>query len=110
MVVTGNYGEIRPNHFHAGLDLRTDPSKNLPIYSIQDGYVSRVKVSTSGYGKIIYITHPGGYVSAYAHQHHFADKIAKYMSKKQAEQETFELELYPSKDELVIKKDLPKST
>lgn len=104
MVVTGNYGEIRPNHFHAGLDLRTDPSKNLPIYSIQDGYVSRVKVSTSGYGKIIYITHPGGYVSAYAHQHHFADKIAKYMSKKQAEQETFELELYPAKDELIIKK------
>lgn len=53
MVVTGNYGEIRPNHFHAGLDLRTDPSKNLPIYSIQDGYISRIKVSTYGYGKII---------------------------------------------------------
>lgn len=104
MLVTGNYGEIRPNHFHAGLDLRTDPCKHLPIYSIQDGYISRIKVSTYGYGKVIYITHPGGYVSAYAHQHHFADKIEKYMRKKQEEQETFELELYPAKDELIIKK------
>jgi len=60
IVVTGNFAELRPNHFHAGLDLRTDPTKNIPIYSVDDGYVSRIKASTFGYGKVIYITHPGG--------------------------------------------------
>ena len=104
IVVTGNFCEIRPNHFHAGLDLRTDVSKNLPIYSIADGYVSRIKISTYGYGHVIYITHEGGYVSVYAHQHHFSDKLEKHMRKKQKEEETFELELFPGKDELPIKK------
>lgn len=104
ITVTGNFCEIRPGHFHAGLDLRTDASKNLPIYSIGDGYVSRIKISTYGYGNVIYITHPGGYVSVYAHQHHFNDKLEKHMRKKQKENETFELELFPAKDELPIKK------
>lgn len=104
IVVTGNFAELRPNHFHAGLDLRTDPVKNLPIYSVDDGYVSRIKVSTYGYGKIIYITHPGGIVSAYAHQHHFAEKIENYIRNKQRVKETFEIEIYPDKSELPVKK------
>jgi len=104
IVVTGNFAELRPNHFHAGLDLRTDPAKNLPIYSVDDGFVSRIKVSTYGYGKIIYITHPGGIVSVYAHQHHFADKIEKYIRAKQKQKETFEIEVYPDKTELPVKK------
>ena len=68
VVVTGNYGEIRPNHFHAGLDFSTDPIANLPIKSIANGYVSRIKISSGGYGRVLYITHPNGYVSVYAHQ------------------------------------------
>jgi murein DD-endopeptidase MepM/ murein hydrolase activator NlpD len=104
IVVTGNYAELRPNHFHAGLDLRTDPSKNLPIYSVDDGYVSRIKVSTYGYGKVFYITHPGGIQSVYAHQHHFADKIENYIRAKQKEKETFEIEIYPDKNALPVKK------
>jgi len=66
-IITGNFGEIRPNHFHAGFDLRTDAKKNLPIYCVDSGYVSRIKVSAFGYGKVLYITHPNGYVSVYAH-------------------------------------------
>ncbi len=104
IVVTGNFAELRPNHFHAGLDLRTDPTKNIPIYSVDDGYVSRIKASTFGYGKVIYITHPAGIVSVYAHQHHFADKIEKYIRGKQKEKETFEIEVYPDKSELPVKK------
>jgi murein DD-endopeptidase MepM/ murein hydrolase activator NlpD len=104
MIVTGNYAEIRNNHFHAGLDLRTDPVKHLPIYSIEIGYVSRIKVSTYGYGKVIYISHPSGLLSVYAHQHHFSEKIEKYVREKQAEKETFEIELFPNKDELVVSK------
>lgn len=104
ITATGNFCEIRPGHFHAGLDLRTDSKKNLPIYAIADGYISRIKISTYGYGHVIYITHAGGYVSVYAHQHHFADKFEKYMRKKQAAEECFELEVFPEKDELIVKK------
>jgi len=59
-VITGNYGEIRPNHFHAGLDFSTDAILNLPIKSVADGYVSRIKISSVGYGRVLYITHGNG--------------------------------------------------
>src|SRR3954469_20380264 len=66
-VITGNYGEIRPNHFHAGLDFSTNGKVNLPVFAVEDGYVSRIRVSPVGYGKSLYITHAGGKVSVYAH-------------------------------------------
>jgi len=101
--LTGNYGEIRPNHFHAGLDFKTHPKKNLPIYSVADGYVSRIKVGTHGYGKVLYITHPGGKVSVYGHQYSFNDGIKKYVRAAQEARETFEVELFPKPDELKVK-------
>jgi hypothetical protein len=101
---SGNYGEIRPNHFHAGIDFSTDPVKNLPIYSIEDGFVSRIKVGTNGYGKVLYVTHPNGYVSVYGHQHHFAKKIKDFAYSEQKKQESFEVDLYPKPGELPVKK------
>src|SRR5688500_3974559 len=77
--ITGNYGEIRPNHFHAGIDFSTNGLENLPVYSIKDGYVSRIKVSPFGYGKAIYITHPDGKLTVYAHQNRFNDNIEKFV-------------------------------
>ena len=82
-IITGNYGELRPNHFHAGLDFSTDPIKNLPIKSVADGYVSRIKISSVGYGKVLYITHSNGYVSVYAHQKKYADKIETFIKQRQ---------------------------
>jgi hypothetical protein len=104
VVVTGNYGEIRPNHFHAGLDFSTDPVAHLPIKAVADGYVSRIKISSGGYGHVLYVTHPGGYVTVYAHQRRYADKINAYVKKKQYEQRKNELELYPTAGELPVKK------
>lgn len=104
VVVTGNYGEIRPNHFHAGLDFSTDPSINLPLKSVADGYVSRIKISSGGYGRVLYVTHPNGYVSVYAHQKKYADKIDAYVKQKQYEQKLNEIELYPTATELIVKK------
>ncbi|MFN6038446.1 MAG: M23 family metallopeptidase, partial [Bacteroidota bacterium] len=104
MKVGGNYGELRPNHFHAGLDLSTDPVKNLPIHSIEKGYVSRIKISSYGYGKVLYVTHPGGYVSVYAHQHHFAKKIADYIYAEQKKLESFDIEVFPKPEELPVEK------
>lgn len=103
-VITGNYGELRPNHFHAGIDFSTDPIKNLPIKSIADGYVSRIKISSVGYGKVLYITHPNGYVSVYAHQKQYAPKIDAYIKAKQIEAKKNEIEIYPTKNELPVTK------
>jgi hypothetical protein len=104
VVVTGNYGEIRPNHFHAGLDFSTDPSVNLPIKCIADGYVSRIKISSGGYGRVLYVTHANGYVSVYAHQKKYATKIDDYIKKLQYEKKKNELEILPTAAELVVKK------
>jgi murein DD-endopeptidase MepM/ murein hydrolase activator NlpD len=65
--LAGNFGECRPNHFHSGLDVRTNKVENIPIYAIGDGYVSRVKIEAGGFGNAIYITHANGFVSLYAH-------------------------------------------
>ena len=104
VVVTGNYGEIRPNHFHAGLDFSTDPILNLPIKSVADGYVSRIKIGSGGYGRVLYITHNNGYVSVYAHQKKYAKKIDEYIKKLQIEKEQNEIEVYPKANELLVKK------
>lgn len=104
LVVTGNYGEIRPNHFHAGLDFSTNPTINLPIKSVADGYVSRIKISSGGYGRALYITHPNGYVTVYAHQKMYAQKIDSYIKQKQIEQKKNELDVSLSPNELVVKK------
>ena len=104
VVVTGNYGEIRPNHFHAGLDFSTDPILNLPIKSVADGYVSRIKIGSGGYGRVLYIKHNNGYVSVYAHQKKYAQKIDEYIKKIQLEQKQNEIEVYPKANELLLKK------
>ncbi len=104
VVVTGNYGEIRPNHFHAGLDFSTDPILNLPIKSVADGYVSRIKIGSGGYGRVLYIKHNNGYVSVYAHQKKYAQKIDEYIKKIQLEQKQNEIEVYPKANELLVKK------
>src|SRR5246127_5246852 len=101
--LNGNYGEVRPNHFHAGIDFRTHYTEHLPIYAVADGYVSRIKISTSGYGKVLYITHPNGLVSVYGHEYGFADKIKKYTEAAQEIAEVFEIELFPKPADLPVK-------
>jgi len=65
--LSATFGDIRPNHFHMGMDFRTNGKEGIPIYSIKDGYVSRIKISRTGYGRVIYIAHPNGLTSVYAH-------------------------------------------
>jgi hypothetical protein len=104
LVVTGNYAELRPNHFHAGLDFSTDPKINLPVKSVGDGYISRIKISSGGYGRVLYVTHPNGYVTVYAHQRRYAERINSYARQKQLEQKKNEIELFPAPNELPVKK------
>jgi hypothetical protein len=100
--ITGNYGEIRPNHFHAGIDFSTEGEENLPIFAVSKGFVSRIKVSSYGYGKVLYITHPDGKLSVYAHQNKFADKIEVVVKAEQLKKQSYEIELFPAQNEIMI--------
>jgi hypothetical protein len=102
--ITGNYGELRPNHFHAGIDISTNGKINVPIYAIADGYVSRIKVGSVGYGKAIYMTHTDGNVSVFAHLTSYASVIFNVVKKEQYSKQHYEVELLLKKGELKIKK------
>lgn len=104
MQLSGNFGELRPNHFHAGFDLKTQQREGLAVYAVADGYVSRVKISTFGNGKTIYITHPNGYTSVYGHLQKATDSIEKFIKKAHYQDQAFEIERYLKPNELVVKK------
>lgn len=104
MQLSGNFGELRPNHFHAGFDLKTMQKEGLPVYAVADGYVSRIKISTFGNGKAIYITHPNGYTSVYGHLLRATDEIEDFIKKKHYSEQSFEIEMYLKPDQLVVKK------
>ncbi|ALJ01061.1 M23 family metallopeptidase [Rufibacter tibetensis] len=90
--LSGSMGEIRPNHFHGGIDIKTEGKIGLPVYAAGDGYISRVKVSSYGYGNLIYVTHHNGLVTTYAHLHHFPTALADHMLALQYQKKSFEVE------------------
>lgn len=104
LYLSGTFGELRTNHFHSGLDLKTQQREGLNVLASAEGYVSRIKVSHWGYGKALYITHPNGYTTVYAHLKKFSPKIETYLKQKQYQKESFEIQLYPKSDELQIAK------
>ncbi|MBL7901442.1 MAG: M23 family metallopeptidase [Bacteroidia bacterium] len=104
-VLTGNFGELRPNHFHTGLDFSTNGKENLQVYAIEEGYVSRIRVSPYGYGKALYITHANGKVSVYAHLNTFSLKIDKALKQEQYAKQSFEVDFYPKPWSLFVRKN-----
>ncbi|WP_010178409.1 M23 family metallopeptidase [Aquimarina agarilytica] len=105
LVLSGTFGELRSNHFHSGLDIKTQGKKGINTHSVAQGHVSRIKISEGGYGKAIYIKHPNGYTTVYAHLEKFAPKIEAYVKKKQYAKESYSIELYPKASELPVLKD-----
>jgi murein DD-endopeptidase MepM/ murein hydrolase activator NlpD len=93
--LSGNFGELRTNHFHAGLDLKTEQREGLNVLAVADGYVSRIKVSPFGYGYAVYINHPNGLTSVYGHLKKYADKIDRYVKKEQYRLQSFSVDLFP---------------
>lgn len=102
--LSGSFGELRSNHFHSGIDLKTKGVEGLPVYAVADGYVSRIKISTWGYGKAIYITHPNGYTSVYGHLQKANGNIEDLIHKKHYDEKSFEIELFLKPSELPVKK------
>ncbi|EFK37171.1 putative peptidase [Chryseobacterium gleum] len=93
MQLAANFGAIRTNHFHMGLDLRTNSQENLPVLAAAEGYVSRIKVERYGFGNAIYITHPNGYTTVYAHLNKYFNKLDEYVKEKQYKDEKWEQDI-----------------
>ncbi|TWF44257.1 peptidase M23-like protein [Chitinophaga polysaccharea] len=91
--LAGNFGELRPNHFHSGMDIKTQQRENLPVHAAADGYVSRVGVSHTGFGNVLYITHPNGYTTVYAHLNAFFPALQQYVKKQQYQAESWASDL-----------------
>jgi len=104
MKLSGTFGELRPNHFHAGIDIKPLKGVGDNLYAVADGYVSRVKALPNSYGNVVYIDHPNGYTSVYAHLFRYNDTIARYVKRRQYEQEQFRVDLYPTAGEIPVKK------
>jgi len=93
MQLAANFGAIRSNHFHMGLDLRTNSQENLSVLASADGYVSRIKVERYGFGNAVYITHPNGYTTVYAHLNTYFDALDAYVKERQYKDEKWEQDI-----------------
>ncbi|WP_281239029.1 M23 family metallopeptidase [Flavobacterium praedii] len=102
--LSGNFGELRPNHFHAGFDMKTLQREGINVYAVADGYVSRIKISTFGNGKTIYIDHPNGYTSVYGHLQKATDFIESVIKKTHYKEQSFEIEMYFKPNEMPVSK------
>tara|TARA_R110002049_G_scaffold37701_1_gene118153 strand:+ start:456 stop:2105 length:1650 start_codon:yes stop_codon:yes gene_type:complete len=105
LVLSGTFAELRSTHFHSGLDIKTQGREGLKVKSVADGFISRIKISHFGYGKALYITHPNGYTSVYAHLQGFSPDIESFIKKQQYENESYEIERFPKAEDLPIIKD-----
>src|SRR5690606_5895553 len=104
LVLAGNFGELRSNHFHAGIDLKTQQRQGLPVHSIADGTIVRIKVAHWGYGKVLYVAHPNGFTSVYGHLSKFSPAIEEYIKKLQYKKESYEVEAFPDYGEITVQK------
>ena len=99
--LSGTFGEFR-SRFHTGIDFKG--GEGINIFSIEDGYISRIEVSPSGYGKVVYITHPNGYSSVYAHLSRFSPDIEKYVKSEQYRSKSYTVKKFPKKDQIQVKR------
>ena len=103
LLLSGNFGELRANHFHGGVDFKTQGVVGKPIRCIADGYISRVTVTPGGYGQAVYITHDNGYTSVHGHLHRFMDAVQQVVEAYQYEHETFAVDLQFEADRFPLK-------
>jgi Peptidase family M23 len=104
IILAGNFGELRPNHFHSGIDIKTEGRTGLAVHAAADGYISRVSVSNSGFGNAIYINHPNGYTTLYGHLERFASKLEAYVKEHQYAQKSWSIMLDIPPDLFPVKK------
>jgi hypothetical protein len=102
--LAASMGELRPNHFHGGLDIKTASVINKPVYAAADGYISRLKQSSFGYGNVLYITHPNGLTTVYGHLNEFLGPVLTELRRRQYEKQTYELEAFFERGQFPVKR------
>lgn len=102
--LSGGMGDLRGNHFHAGLDIRTGGVEGVPVHAAADGYVSRIAVFTGGYGNVIFLKHPNGLTTVYGHLKVLNDTLGTYLRSAQYDKQTFEIDLRPAPNQFPVSK------
>jgi|JI6StandDraft_1071083.scaffolds.fasta_scaffold02574_8 hypothetical protein len=103
-IISGNFGEIRTNHFHSGLDLKTNQREGYPVYASADGFLSRIRVQIGGGGNALYINHPNGYTTVYMHLRNFNDRISMTLKTYQYRMQKFDVDFPLLSVEIPVKK------
>ena len=101
--LSSNFGELRIDHFHSGLDIKTQGVTGKEVVAAAEGYIYRIGVSPTGFGNVLFIKHPNGYSTVYGHLEKFAPKIEEYVKARQYEKKSFTIVLWPTKDEFPVK-------
>jgi hypothetical protein len=104
ILLAGNFGECRPGHFHSGIDIKTQGKENLAVYAAAEGYISRIKMEPGGFGHALYITHPNGYVTLYAHLNDFVPALQQLVRSTQYKQKNWEMDLSLAPGQFPVKK------
>jgi murein DD-endopeptidase MepM/ murein hydrolase activator NlpD len=100
--LAGNFGECRPNHFHSGIDIKTLGKENLPVHAAASGYVSRIKLDAVGFGHAIYITHPNGFTTLYAHLNNFEPHLQAFVKAQQYVQKKWNIDVTLKPDQFPV--------
>ena len=104
ILLAGNFGECRPNHFHTGLDLKTNEKENMKVYAAAEGYISRISISHSGYGHALYVSHPNGYTTLYGHLNDFYPELQQYLVRQQYSRKSWAVDLDLTPGQFPVKK------
>ena len=104
VALAGSFGELRANHFHSGLDFKTNQQTGYPVFATEDGYVARIRVQNSGFGLALYLNHPNGYTSVYGHLSRFNPKIEEIVKTIQYKKKLYELDEYPNTTLIKVRK------
>lgn len=104
LVLAGSFAEMRSNHFHSGLDIKTSGRSGYRVYAAADGWISRISVSSGGFGNALYVTHANGYQTVYAHLDRFSEPLAEYIQNMQYTRESFRVDAFPTKGRFPVSK------
>lgn len=104
LLLSGSFGEVRASSFHAGIDFRTDGKIGQEVFASEQGYISRIRVGGTGFGKAIYIQHPNGLTTVYAHLDRFLPEVENYVKENQYKQRTFDINLWLKPSEFPVKR------
>lgn len=103
LLLSANFGELRVDHFHSGLDIKTQGVTGKEVVAAESGYIYRISVSPGGFGNVLYVSHPSGFSTVYGHLDRFRPDIEDYVKSQQYEKRTFTITLFPPKDKFPVK-------